>query len=307
MYPIKFYPIYKEKIWGGVNLQTQFDRQIPNNLTGESWELCCHGSDTSIVSNGIYRNKSIRELIDLDSNKIMGKTYLPSDRFPLLLKIIDANDNLSVQVHPNNAYAMQNEGDLGKTEAWYILDARENARIIYGLKENITREVMERSIYDGCTNNMLRYVTVEKGDIVYIPAGTVHAILSGVMLYEVQQNSDVTYRIYDYDRADKNGLKRELHIAKALDVIDFGKQQPTEFKNNEVQCDYFSMKKLFINGATECKTDNRFIVYYIVEGSGKIIYENGSETITKGETVLIPACLTHFTLSGAFELIEITN
>ena len=246
MYPLKFKPIYKEKIWGGRNIGRKFARKLPAGSIGESWEISCHGDDISEVANGSYAGLSLKELISRHSKDILGQDYdqaptpdadsnsnadtAPGDIFPLLVKIIDARDNLSVQVHPDDAYAAENEdGASGKTELWYILNAEPGARIIYGLSDDIGREEFIEAVEASRIQETLNEVPVKTGDYFYMPAGTVHAICEGVMLAEIQQTSDLTYRIYDWDRVDADGNSRELHIEKAIDAIDFTrKHQPAQ-------------------------------------------------------------------------------
>jgi mannose-6-phosphate isomerase len=305
MYPIKFTPIYKERIWGGTNLKNKFARELPGSHIGESWELSCHKNGTSIVANGMLAGKTLQELIVEYKEKLMGKKFVNENYFPLLIKIIDANDNLSIQVHPDDEYAYRVEGEAGKTEAWYVVDAKENAHIVYGLQKDISRETFIKAVETNTIGDTVKMVPVKTGDMVFVPAGMVHALLDGVMVYEVQQNSDTTYRVYDYDRVGDDGKKRELHIDKAIEVINFTEQPSCNFEDSSMNCQYFSMDKLKIQGARNEKTNNQFIIYCVTAGTGEIVYKDSVESLHAGETVLIPACLGNYVIKGNMELLKI--
>ncbi|GMB01157.1 type I phosphomannose isomerase catalytic subunit [Pelosinus sp. IPA-1] len=306
MYPLKFTPIYKERIWGGNNLGKVFGRQLPGDCIGESWEISDHDSDTSIVINGNLAGKKLNELMVDFKERLMGKKFKNQNYFPLLIKIIDANDKLSIQVHPEDKYAYQVEGEDGKTEAWYVINAKEDARIVYGLRKNITKADFIKAVESNHIDETLKVEPVVPGDMIFVPAGTVHALLEGVMVYEVQQNSDTTYRVYDYDRVGDDGKKRELHIKKAIEVINFKEQPGCSFKSNSIHCQYFNMEKMMIQGEKIEKTNNQFIIYCVTAGTGEIIYKDTIEFLHAGETVLIPACLDNFKIKGNIELLKIT-
>lgn len=306
MYPLKFTPIYKERIWGGSNLRKVFGRQLPGDCIGESWEISGHDSSTSVVTNGNLAGKNINELMAEFKERLMGKTFKNQICFPLLIKIIDANDKLSIQVHPEDKYAYQVEGEAGKTEAWYVINAKEDAKIVYGLRKDITKEDFIKAVKSNRIGDTLKIEPVVAGDMIFVPAGAVHALLEGVMVYEVQQNSDTTYRVYDYDRVGDDGKKRELHIEKAIEVINFKEQPSCSFKNNYIHCQYFTMEKMMIQGEKTEKTNNQFIIYCVAAGTGEIVYKDIVESLQAGETVLIPACLDDFTIKGTIELLKIT-
>lgn len=306
MYPLQFTPIYKERIWGGNNLIKVFGRQLPGDCIGESWEVSDHGSDTSVVTNGKLAGKNLNELMAEFKEKLMGKNFKNQSYFPLLIKIIDANDKLSIQVHPEDKYAYQVEGEAGKTEAWYVVNAKEDAKIVYGLREDITKEDFIKTVESNRISDTLNIQPVVAGDMIFVPAGTVHALLEGVMVYEVQQNSDTTYRVYDYDRVGDDGEKRELHIKKAIEVINFKEQPSCSFKSNNIHCQHFTMEKMMIQGEKIEKTNNQFIIYCVTAGSGEIVYKGNVESLDAGETVLIPACLGDFSIKGNIELLKIT-
>lgn len=307
MYPIKFNPIYKECIWGGTNLRIVFAREFSGNHIGESWDLSSHANGTSIVKNGHLAGISLNELLAENSEKIMGTKLAHEKQFPLLVKIIDANDDLSIQVHPDDHSACKLEGEAGKTEAWYVVSARENAQIVYGLRNGITKKDFIKAVENKNVSDVVRKVSVKAGDMIFVPAGTVHALLDGVMVYEVQQNSDTTYRVYDYDRVGNDGKVRELHITKALEVINFQEQLSDIFISHSIRCPYFSLEKLVVVGEKYEKTRDQFIVYCVIAGSGAIVYNNESvEQLSLGDTVLIPACLGEFVVKGNLTLLKIT-
>ncbi|WP_378954188.1 type I phosphomannose isomerase catalytic subunit [Pelosinus sp. sgz500959] len=305
MYPLKFKPIYKEKIWGGDHLKRIFGREIPSCQIGESWDLSSHHHGMSIVANGDLAGLSLDELMTKYKDELMGSQHKNMKIFPLLIKIIDANDNLSIQVHPEDQDAYRG-GEFGKTEAWYVVYAKENAQIIYGLQDDITKEDFVRAIKNNAIAKTLKKVHVKVGDMIFVPAGTIHALLDGVMVYEVQQNSDTTYRIYDYDRLDAVGKGRELQIEKALNTIHFGRQPSCVFPDEKIKCQYFSMEKLVVSGEKEEKTNNAFMIYCIITGSGAIQYKQAMEPLYPGDTILIPASLEKVIVKGELTLLKIT-
>lgn len=306
MYPIKFTPIYKERIWGGNNLGKIFARELPGDHIGESWELSSHSNGTSVVANGFLTGKTLQEIMVDYKERLMGQKFINENDFPLLIKIIDANDKLSIQVHPEDEYAYRVAGEAGKTEAWYVLNAKENAQIVYGLRKDSTKEDFIKAVESNTIGDMVKIVPVKAGDMVFVPAGMVHALFAGVMVYEVQQNSDTTYRVYDYDRVGDDGKKRELHVKKAIEVIHFTEQSSCDFNNSSISCQYFSMAKLKIQGARTEKTEDHFIIYCITAGIGEIIYKDIVEPLRAGDTILIPACLGKFVIKGNIELLKIT-
>ncbi len=306
MYPLKFIPIYQERIWGGRNLEKIFGRKIHGDHIGESWDLSSHPNGTSIVENGFLAGKNLNEIIVEYKEKIMGKKFANEKSFPLLIKILDANEHLSIQVHPDDNCAHKAAGEAGKTEAWYVVHAKEDAHIVYGLKDHITKESFIKAVEDNHIVDTVKKVAVKPGDMIFVPAGTVHALLDGVMVYEVQQNSDTTYRIYDYDRVGDDGKHRELHIEKALEVINFAQQPSSVFMNLSINCQHFSMERLSIVGESYEKTKDQFVIYCVIEGSGEIRYKEVVESLRPGDTVLIPACLESFILKGDFLLLKIT-
>ena len=320
MYPLKFVPIIKDKIWGGHKLQNIFGKQ-PNGLPniGESWELSGYPTDNSVVANGYLAGKTLTELIGKYGEQIIGKKVYNrfGINFPLLFKLIDANDDLSIQVHPNDQTAKLRHNSFGKTEMWYVLDAEPDACLIIGFKKNCTKKEYLEALEKGEVEELLQKVPVKSGDVFFIPAGLVHAIGKGVMVAEIQESSDITYRIYDYKRTDDKGNERELHTAEALDVINFkaSKKSKTEYnqKLNEpvelVKCEYFTTnlleldKELYMYYAYE----ESFVVYMCLEGNFEISGGTSSVEIRKGETVFIPAGMNDITLipKGKVKLLEV--
>ncbi len=316
IYPLKFHEIFKEKIWGGRRLESYFGKSIPKNkLIGESWEITDHGKDISIVKNGMLKGENLRKLIKNFKKEIIGKDVKLSrgGRFPLLFKYIDASQKLSIQVHPDDEYAYLNERDEpGKTEAWYVIWAKPGAQLVCGLKENANRNILKEAIKSKKIENYLNCITINKGDLIFLPPCTVHTIMGDVILAEIQQNSDVTYRIYDWGRIDKYGKLRELHIDKALDVIDFSfirnyKIEPLSINidgniiNYFIVCEKFAVELCEITNVYELNCDgSKFYTLSVLKGNGEIFYEEESESksgsinkvnIKKGETVLLPASL----------------
>lgn len=312
LYPLFFEPVYKNIIWGGRRFETYFKRTIPDGNVAESWEVCCHKNGMSVIKNGPLKGKTLDEVIKLYGKEILGEKY---DKFPLLIKLIDANDKLSVQVHPDDEYSKKVENQLGKTEMWYVIDAKDSAKLVYGLKKGTTKEGLKNALEGNSVEDLLNFVPVKKGDIIFIPSGTVHAILDGLLLAEIQQNSDITYRLYDWNRVDKDGKKRELHIDKALDVIDYdfeGKVLKPEFKEHNgykmaqaVSCKYFNVDIINVEEEFKDKPNYSFIIFTVVEGKGKLIYGEEYE-IKIGDSFLIPAHLGEFKIDGKLTLLKTT-
>lgn len=313
LYPLFFEPVYKEILWGGRKLEKYFNRNIPGGNIAESWDVSCHNSGMSVIINGNLEGKTLLEAIKLYGEEILGDKY---DSFPLLVKLIDANDKLSVQVHPDDDYAKMVENQNGKTEMWYIIDAKEDAKLVYGLKKDITKEKFVEAININKVEECLNYVNVTKGDVIYIPSGTVHAIMDGLLLAEIQQSSDVTYRLYDWNRVDKKGNKRELHIKKALDVINFdfnGNVLKPKFEHFDgceiakaVRSPYFEVKIIKISRNYKSSCDGSFKIYTAVEGKGEVLYRGFPYRINCGDSFLMPAGLSEYEIKGNITLLETT-
>ncbi len=307
MYPIKFDNLYYERIWGGDGLN-KFRNDLPQDkVIGESWDIACHKNGVGTVINGELKGKKFDEIISIYKEEIIG-TKINLDSFPLLIKLITANDKLSVQVHPNDEYAERVEKDSGKTESWYVIDAKEDAHLILGTK-NCDKAAFKKAIEEGNLDKYLNKVPVKKGDFFYVQSGLVHAICEGVLIAEIQQSADTTYRVYDYNRG------RELHIEKALDVIDFSlqgeKTKGIKLENDGYDktylclSEYFTVQKYNIhNSMTESSDSERFYLFTCVDGNGTIEYSNGSERINMGESFLIPASLGEYTINGDMTLLK---
>ncbi len=307
IYPLKLKPVYVEKIWGGDGLKRIFSRSLPYEKTGESLEI----AETEIISNGIYKGIPFYEVLKKEPEKYLGKNILSENPFPLLLKLIDASSDLSIQVHPSNQYNEKNERHfIGKNEAWYILSAPENAKIIAGLKPGVPKEVLSKLAGSEKIRNVLNSIPVKKGDVINIPAGMVHAITKSIVLMEIQQNSDRTYRLYDYGRVWKDG-KRELHINEALEAIDYNlpeNKNPVKglsikedgvLKTYYICNNHFSLIKYeFENYYTEESDIDKFFILTLAEGSGKIEYSDKAMELSPGESIFIPAALGKYMIRG---------
>ncbi|OQB31365.1 MAG: putative mannose-6-phosphate isomerase GmuF [Bacteroidetes bacterium ADurb.Bin174] len=319
LYPLKFTPILKDKIWGGSKLQQLFGKKSKSNKVGESWELSGYNGDLSVVNNGPFAGKNIVELIEMYKEELVGKQVY--DRFgnqlPLLFKFIYADDKLSIQVHPDDEVAMERHQSSGKTEMWYVIDAEPGSKLVIGFLQDITREDYLKALEEGRLDDLLQKVEVSAGDVFFIPAGLVHAIGKGIVLAEIQQTSDLTYRIYDYKRPDESGKERQLHTEEALDVIDFSASaDPKTIYSksiNElatlVSCDYFTTNIVRFNEQFNRfygKLDS-FVVYMCVEGNFEISCNGDVTKVKKGETVLIPASVAEVELlpQGEVTLLEV--
>jgi len=302
LYPLKFKPVYKEKVWGGNKISEILKhnyKPLPN--CGEVWMISGVEENESIVSNGFLKSNSLSELVEIYMGDLVGDKVFEKfgNEFPLLFKFIDAQEYLSVQVHPNDELAMERHGSLGKTEMWYILQADEGAELISGFKKKISRNDYLQHLKNKSLKEILNFEPVQGGDVFYIPAGNVHAIGPGILLAEIQQSSDVTYRIYDWDRFDVAGMTRELHTELALDAIDFEtagsyKARPAPVKNRPVllqESEFFTVNLIDadISLNRECYQIDSFIVHLCIEGSYELTSFNGSVKMETGQAVLIPA------------------
>lgn len=306
MQPLMFDHLYLEKIWGGRDLKS-FRDDLPEGNIGESWDVASHRNGTSTVLNGPDKGKSLSQLYGEKRRDLFG-TSMTFDRFPLLLKLINTTESLSVQVHPGDDYALAHENDLGKTEAWYVMKAEPEAYLIIGTG-GIDRKGFRLALDENRIEEILNMVPVKEGDVFYIQAGLLHAIGPGLIIYEIQQNSDTTYRFYDYGRS------RELHVEKAMEVIDFQlKGSRVEgvtrtitggLKTHLIRCPYFSLEKYCVETrVTEQSDPTRFFLFTVVQGSGVLSWEKGRETLKKGDSLLIPAALGRYTLEGRFQLLK---
>ena len=319
MYPLKFEKIFKEKIWGGRKLENLLNMRLPEKTDiGESWEITCHKNGMSIVEEGNLKGRSLESLISEYKEVLVGKDIYEQfkNKFPLLIKYLDVNDRLSVQVHPSDDYALNVEGEFGKSECWYIIDASEDAKLIMGLKEGITREKFLNKVLKKDFTNMFNTIKVEKGDFIYVNPGLVHATLEGsVVICEVQQNSDTTYRIYDFDRLVEGEL-RPLHLEKASEVIEFG-QIPEMSKEKGRDCikiqsgikqilirnKYFNIDKIKVTGHYQDEKYHNFKIFSVLSGNGKIEHNGKDYFASVGDTYFIPANL-EISILGNLEILK---
>ncbi|HOY33193.1 MAG TPA: class I mannose-6-phosphate isomerase [Bacteroidales bacterium] len=307
LYPLKFKPIYKEKIWGGKKINEILKQDyspLPN--CGELWALSGMEDASSEVSNGFLKNNALNELVEVYMGDLVGDMVYEKygDEFPLLFKFINAEDYLSVQVHPGDELAMQRHQCSGKTEMWYVIAAEESAELISGFKQKITKEEYLSHLNSNTLKDILNYEKVQPGDVFYVPSGHVHAIGPGILLAEIQQSSDITYRIYDWDRFDQAGMIRELHTDLALDAINFGekvpcKTHPETTKNHRRSIQktaYFNVNLLDLDRKLEqdFNTIDSFAAYLCIDGAFTLVYAGNSEKISKGESVLVPAIIKEF-------------
>lgn len=314
-YPMVFEPILKERIWGGTKLKDLFNKPLTSDITGESWELSTVPGDISLVAEGEYKGKPLSELISQFPEEILGSEVHKKfgTEFPLLFKFIDAKEDLSIQVHPNDELAKKRHNSFGKTEMWYVMQADEGARIVVGFKEKSSREDYLKNLESKTLLSILKEVPVKKGDVFFLETGTIHAIGAGIVIAEIQQTSDITYRVYDWDRVDAKGKSRELHIDQALDAINYDTiatertyAKEKNRSNPAVVCPYFTTNYLPLEGKIEInKSDKSFTVYMCMEGDFKIKYNSSLWNYKKGDTVLIPAVMQDYILEGNATLLEI--
>ena len=315
LYPLQFEPILKERIWGGEKLKTILNKPIVSKITGESWELSTVEGDISVVANGVLKGKSLMDLINEAPDAILGtKVYERfGKQFPLLFKYLDAREDLSIQVHPNDKLAKERHNSFGKTEMWYVMQADADARIIVGFKEDSSKEEYLKHLHDNTLVSILDDVKAKSGDVFFLETGTVHAIGAGLVVAEIQQTSDITYRLYDFDRVDAQGNKRELHVDLALDAINYNRvetQKKYDSKvntsNTVVDCPYFTTNFLPLEDKLEvAKNGETFTVYMCIEGDFEIEYDGFKNSYKKGDTVLVPAAINAFSLNGKASILEI--
>ena len=285
-------------IWAGDRLIKEYGIKSPKNTCGEAWVVSCHKDGLSTIVDGKYNGKTLKEYIDINGKDVLGIHCLKYDDFPILIKLIDAKDDLSIQVHPDDDYALKHEKQYGKTEEWYILDCDKDSYIYYGFKHNISKQELKKHITDGTILDVLNKVNVKKGDSFLISPGTIHAIGKDILLAEVQQNSNITYRVYDYLRKDKDGNLRKLDIDKALDVINTS----TDISKDN---DYFIVDKIIINDRYEGFVSNEsFISILVLDGSGSISNLDESINFKKGDSLFISANSGSYIVNGKCELLK---
>ena len=309
LYPLKFQPILKDKIWGGQKLQQILNKPTSSTEAGESWEISDVEGDTSVVSNGTMAGTSLKSLMELHTTDLLGHKNFQQfgTKFPLLIKFIDAKSDLSVQLHPNDALAKARHNSFGKTEMWYVVQADPDSNLIVGFNQPMTKELYLKHLEAKTLESILNFDTVEAGDTYFIEVGRIHAIGAGVLLAEIQQTSDVTYRVYDWGRVDSKGNHRELHNDIALEAFDF--DMPDNYRVNYsrdaqtstelVSCPYFTTNVLEVKTSLLVENNHdSFMIYMCVEGSAIVKIEGHQTEFSKGETVLIPAGIKSFSISA---------
>lgn len=304
LYPIRFKPIYKKLIWGGEKLKEEYGKTDAPEMTGESWEISNVEDNISVVSNGFLAGNTLEEIIEVYMGDLVGDWIFEKfgTFFPILTKFIHSNDNLSIQVHPGDEYAMEHHGENGKTEMWYILEAEKDAKLIVGFNKNTDREEFLKSLKNGTLVELMNFEPVQKGDVLFMPTGRIHALGPGIVLAEIQQTSDMTYRIYDWDRVEADGKPRELHIDHATNVMDFKVQDNYKtvytprlnVAEDLADCPYFTTRYMQFDQPVDKDYNliDSFVIYMCMEGKVFLNYPGGEpELLQKGDTVLIPAAI----------------
>ena len=312
LYPLKFIPIFKYRIWGGSKLKTVLNKEYTEENVGESWEISDVSGDETRVENGFLKGKTLKELTKQFKGDFVGQNVYEKfgEDFPLLIKFIDAETPLSIQVHPSNEVAKERHNSFGKNEMWYVMQADEKAELIVGFDEQINKESYKTHLENNTILDVMHHEYVSEGDTFYIPTGRVHAIGSGVLLAEIQQTSDITYRIYDYDRVDsKTGKKRELHNELAIDVIDFevhnsyktSYEVKPNVSNKLVHSPYFKTNILSIKGviSKDYSAIDSFVIYICVEGVLDINHKGDTYSLSQGETMMFPSSITSLVLNAS--------
>ena len=320
LYPLKFKTIYKDKIWGGDKVKRLLNKDFfPLKNCGETWEISAVEPDCSMVSNGFLAGNTLAELVEIYMGDLVGERVFDAFglEFPLLIKFIDAKEDLSVQVHPDDVLAAKLHNLNGKTEMWYVIDAEKDAKLNIGFNTPVTRQMLEECVEKGVLEQILHFVPVQADDVAFIPAGKVHAIGKGILLAEIQQSSDLTYRLYDYNRKDEQGKSRALHVKKACDAIHYDdmnnellshpcKRNATD---NLIENPYFICNRLVFDQNVEKIYEgiDSFVIYICLDGIVTIHYDEGEETLSKGECILIPASIDSVILTPHFlcKLLEV--
>ena len=317
LYPLTFSPVFQDYIWGGRNLGTKLGRKLPPGIVAESWEISGHPDAPTAVENGPLAGQTLPQLLETWGEQLVGshsREMLACNKFPLLIKLLDANKPLSVQVHPEDDYARIHEnGDLGKTEMWYILHAEPGAELIYGLRANVTPQIFREQLEAGTLETCLHRLPVKAGDAVFIPAGSIHAILEGIVLAEIQQNSNTTYRVYDWNRTGSNGKPRPLHVDKAMDVINFAQIEPGPYIPEVVETGpgfertiisksrYFVVEKLTFEQAGRSFEGNcngsTFEIWGVLQGQSQVAWAGEPLSAQAVKFILLPAALGQFKVS----------
>lgn len=320
MKAIKLNPAFKDYLWGGTKLRDEYGKKCDLDKVAESWELSCHKDGCSVVADGEYAGLTLPQYIEKAGKAVLGTDCEKFEYFPILIKLIDAKQNLSVQVHPDNDYAMRVEGEYGKTEMWYVVDCEPGAGLLYGFKHEISKEEFRRRIEDNTLLEVTNRVEVHPGEVFFIEAGTLHAIGEGILIAEIQQNSNTTYRVYDYGRVGADGKPRQLHIEKAIDVTRLapatrpcGRPQakPEAFDGGSVlplaSCDYFTVKEMEVTSHAALMADEKsFHSLLLLDGSLTLSMGGEKLEMKKGDSVFVPAGSGDYTLMGKGRLILTT-
>lgn len=320
LYPLKFNPILKDKIWGGKKLRTNLNKKGASDICGESWEISDVENESSVITNGFLAGNNLNEIVEIYMGDLVGdKVYDEyGNQFPLLIKFIEAKDNLSIQVHPDDAMAEEKHGGRGKTEMWYVLEAEEKSNLIVGFNQDVDEKKYITHLNNNTLTEILNFENVKPGDVFFLPAGRIHAICKGLLLAEIQQTSDITYRIFDWNRVDDKGVARELHTEMALKAMDFTfhKEYKTKYKaelnksSEVVTCKYFTTNILELNKTVEkdyIELDS-FVIYICLEGTLQVAPADGEVVeVAKGESILIPATIKNLELlpNGNAKLLEV--
>lgn len=316
MKPIKLAPVFKDYLWGGTRLKEDFNKCSELEIIAESWELSTHPDGESHILNGEFQGLTLREYLNEVGTQVLGTVCENEKALPILIKLIDSKQSLSIQVHPDDTYALRVEQDHGKTEMWLILDCEDDATLYYGVKEELSKEEFKERIEKNTILEILNEVPVKKGDVFFIEAGTIHAIKEGIVILEIQQSSNATYRIYDYNRKDVNGNLRELHLNKALDVMKLSPSKDDYLIQGSIEkfdgytsqllrrCDYFTTQKYRVSCSTKIDiTSTSFQSIIVIDGRGQLIYQNEIIDIKKGDSLFIPAQDTMYEVQGNCEFV----
>lgn len=311
MYPFKLKAATKDYVWGGIKLKEFYGKESDGDVVAESWEVSCHPEGPSTIANGQYEGITLAEVLEANP-RYKGTNSEKFPFFPILVKLIDAKTNLSIQVHPADEYALEHESQFGKTEMWYIVECEKGAGVYCGFKKPVSKEVLRASLVDGTVTELLNFVEVKKGDCLFIPSGTVHAICGGCVICEIQQNSSLTYRLYDYGRVDKTGKPRQLHIDKAVEVTDVNKVVKPNGETRAIddktvrlaQCKYFTTDKVVSDGSASFDVgEESFLTVTCVEGEGEFVYNGKRYDVKTGDTYFLPAGIGEVVFEGVAELI----
>lgn len=318
LYPLLMQAPVKDYIWGGTRLREKYNKVSTADKLAESWELSCHPAGPSVIANGPAKGETLEQYLEKNGMELLGTKGKDCQNFPIMIKLIDAKDNLSVQVHPDDAYALKNEGELGKTEMWYVIDAEPGAELLYGVEKEITRQELADSLKNGTITEICHHAPVKKGDVFFIPAGTIHAIGKGILLAEVQENSNTTYRLYDYGRLGNDGKPRQLHVQQGTEVCSL-KPLPLVDKRQQatlssdctaellVNCEYFNTYSIELSGANHLKADTEsFHTFTVLEGSLLLTHQGEKLPMEAGQSVFLPANMGKYTIEGQAHLIFTT-